>query len=107
MGRGKQDRRTLSTGYQDTGALVQLLAGWKSERVLGLVGLFGVGLFESNRPTAVRHRKDSSRTWRTTPAMKYFGFWQTLRTARRVLALFCTAVPRSLKLLHGVQTAGI
>ena len=86
MGRGKQDRRALSTGSQDTGTLVQLVFR-KSERVLGLVGLFGAGLFESNGPTNVRRRTDGSRNWRATSAIKYFSFWPTLLTAKRIFAL--------------------
>jgi hypothetical protein len=40
--------------------------------VLGLVGLFGAGLFEPNGPTNVRRRTDGSRNWRATSAIKYF-----------------------------------
>ena len=87
MGRGKQDRRALSTGSQDTGALVQLVFR-KSERLLGLVGLFGAGLFESNGPTNVRRCTDGSGNWRATPTITYLSFfWPTLLTANRILAL--------------------
>src|SRR6056297_1403600 len=75
MGGGEQDRRALSTGHRHPGALVQLVCR-KSEGLLGLVGLFGVGLPEPNRPTTIRHRADGHRPWRSAPAIEHVGFWR-------------------------------
>jgi len=76
--------------------LVQLVFR-KSERVLGLVGLFGAGLFEPNGPTNVRRRTDGSRNWRATSAIKYFFFLADIADRKTNLRFACRQASCNIK----------